>query len=258
MDRMAKHTQAQRHAATDDRPPQTHARAAAWVVLSVAGVTMISFNMWHALHGGIPEWFLAALVGVAPVVIAMGLSHVVSAYGGGWFMKAATFAIMLGAMALSVRATGYVVHPALGALWWLFGGTIDSAALVALQVVMSPESRAAAKAAKRTAREALLNATLGAAAEATGMPPAMPSAEPAGEPLAVPSQRSALSQRAKAVRVSKEPDAERARAEFRKSVRAGAPLSDRALGEMFGRSRTWGAARIRETEAGPRPVAAAR
>ena len=48
------------------------------------------------------------------------------------------------------------------------------------------------------------------------------------------------------------PEGRKARAAYRKSVRQGEPLSDRALGEMFGKSRTWGASRIKETEAGPR------
>jgi hypothetical protein len=46
-------------------------------------------------------------------------------------------------------------------------------------------------------------------------------------------------------------DAERGRAEYRKSVRQGQPLSQRALGDKFGKSRQWGADRIREVEEGP-------
>lgn len=53
-------------------------------------------------------------------------------------------------------------------------------------------------------------------------------------------------------KVSREPDAERARTEYRKSLRKGEPLSDRALADMFSRSRNWGAARIRECEGGPK------
>lgn len=136
--------------ATDSRP---HDRIAAWLVLTFAGTTMVAFNMWHAIHGGI--WFpLAILYGLAPVVLAMGLSHMVAAYRGGWFMKGVTFAIMVGAMVLSIRATGDVVKPASGDLWPLFGIVTDSAALLALQVILSPESRAAAKAARKTAANA--------------------------------------------------------------------------------------------------------
>jgi len=256
MDRMTKHKRTQRHAATDPvMPPQSHDRIAAWLVLAFAGTTMVAFNMQHAIHGGIP-FLLAILYGLAPVVLAMGLSHVVAAYKGGWFMKGITFAIMLGAMILSIRATGYVVRPATGNLWPLFGIVTDSAALVALQVILSPESRAAAKAAKKATASAAAEAAAGAAASAVSVPREEPQARPAEEPASVPPARPSQSQRPKPVKISKEPDAEKARAEYRKSVRQGGPLSDRALGEMYGRSRTWGASRIREVEAGPQPLAA--
>jgi hypothetical protein len=57
--------------------------------------------------------------------------------------------------------------------------------------------------------------------------------------------------------VSKEPDAVRARTAYRKSLREGHPLSDRALGAMFNRGRTWGGYRIKECDAGPAMVKAA-
>ena len=69
---------------------------------------------------------------------AMGMSHIVAAYSAGRFCRVVTFAVMAGAMVLSVRATGYVVRPAFGPLWWLYGGVVDSAALVALQVILAP------------------------------------------------------------------------------------------------------------------------
>ena len=110
-------------------------RVAAWLVLAGAGTTMVSFNLWHAFHAGMPG-YLALLDGIAPVVLAMGMSHIVARRG--WFLKIATVAVMLGAMALSVSATGDVVRPAVGHLWWLFGAVVDSAALVALQVILTP------------------------------------------------------------------------------------------------------------------------
>jgi hypothetical protein len=120
----------------------SHARGAAWAVLAFAGSTMVSFNIWHALHGGIPQLPLAVLAGVVPVALAMGMSHIVAAYSAGRFLKVVTFAVMVGAMVLSVRATGYVVRPAFGPLWWLYGGVVDSAALVALQVILAPAPEA--------------------------------------------------------------------------------------------------------------------
>jgi hypothetical protein len=263
MDGMTKRSRNLRHAAPDDRPPQAHARAAAWLVLAVAGATMVSFNMWHAIHGGIPL-LLAVLYGIAPVALAMGLSHVVAAYSGGWFMKAVTFVIMLGAMILSVRATGYVVKPATGNLWPLFGAVVDAAALVALQVILSPESRAAARAAKKAAREALMNATLGATEPASqpaagqAIQPAAPPAigEPRNQPAGQPADEPASQPARKPLKVSSEPDAVKARAEYRKSVKAGAPLTDRALAAKFpGRGRAWAAGRIAEVSAGPHVAA---
>jgi hypothetical protein len=115
-----------------------HARAAAWAVLAGAGSTMVTFNIWHALHTGGLKLLLAVMVGLAPAGLAVGLSHIVAAHNGGRVMQAITFLVMAGAMALSVSATGDVVRPAVGNLWWLFGAVVDSAALVALQVILTP------------------------------------------------------------------------------------------------------------------------
>lgn len=79
--------------------------------------------------------------------------------------------------------------------------------------------------------------------EAIAKPPPVPLEEPAAVPVPEPRKRSA--------RPSKDPDAEKARKAYRESVRGGQPLSDRALGEKYGRSRTWGASRIKEVEGGP-------
>jgi hypothetical protein len=253
-----------------------HDRIAAWLVLAFAGTTMVSFNMWHAIHGGI-VFMLAILYGLAPVVLAMGLSHMVAAYRGGWFMKGVTFAIMLGAMVLSIRATGYVVKPASGNLWPLFGIVTDSAALLALQVILSPESRAAAKAARKAAGEAtadavgepveaieepVIEATPEAVAVASWGSPEEPREVPLGVPASVPEEKPAekptKNPRPRAVRISEDPEAKRARAEYRKSVNQEQPLSDRALAAKFGRSRTWGASRIAEVEEGPALTAQAR
>jgi hypothetical protein len=128
---------------------------------------MVSFNIWHALHGGIPQLPLAVLAGVVPVALAMGMSHIVAAYRAGRFLKIVTFAVMAGAMVLSVRATGYVVRPAFGPLWWLYGAVVDSAALVALQVILAP------------APEPLPVPAPAAAAEPAPAPPRERSARPA-------------------------------------------------------------------------------
>lgn len=110
-------------------------RIAAWLVLLVAGTTMVSYNLWHGFHSGMPG-YLALLDGTVPVLLALGLSHMVARRGR--FLKIVTLAVMVGAMVLSVRATGYGVRPATGGLWWLFGAVVDTAALVALQVILTP------------------------------------------------------------------------------------------------------------------------
>ena len=158
----------------------THARPAAWGVLAAMGGTTLTFNVWHATHAGHMMLPLALLYGFAPVLAAMGLSHIVAAHQGGAFMKAAAFAVMAGAMALSMGATAAVVRPTGGPLLcWLFGIVIDAAALVALQVILSPESRAAARAARTLAHE-------DATAPATVTGPATPEGAPASPPEATP------------------------------------------------------------------------
>ena len=84
-------------------------------------------------------------------------------------------------------------------------------------------------------------------AAVTASQPEMPAA-PGGEPDYAASGKPAASRPKPPV---KSPDAERGRAEYRKSVRQGQSLSQRALGDKFGKSRQWGADRIREVEEGP-------
>lgn len=230
-------------------PPQYAAKqsnaVAAWVVLVAMGGTTMTFNVWHAVHTGHMPLGLAILSGVVPIVVSMGLSHIVATHNGGIWLKLATFGVMLGSMALSVGATGDVVKQAEGPLWWLFGAVVDAAALVALRVILSPP--APAKVAQSAAHGTVPDATSGAVPEATGEPSQEPLESQPQEPAEVPVPEP----RRRAGAPSKEPEAERARAAYRKSVRAGQPLSDRALGEMFGKSRTWGASRIRECNSGP-------
>jgi hypothetical protein len=154
----------------------THARPAAWGVLALTGATTLTFNVWHATHAGHMILPLALLYGFAPVLAAMGLSHIVAAHQGGPAMKGAAFAVMLGAMTLSMGATAAVVRPTSGPwLCWLFGIIIDAAALVALQVILSPESKAAARAARALAHEP-------ATVTATMTPPVTPQDAPAETP----------------------------------------------------------------------------
>jgi hypothetical protein len=143
-------TQTPAHARNPRRP---EGLIAAWLCMIIAGVTTVTFNCWHAFHSAM-AWPVAILVGLAPVALAMVVSHLVAVSRAGRFLKAVTFAVMVGAMALSVRATGAVVAPAFGDLWWLFGAVIDTGALVALQVLLSLKAKAARDETQRAASEA--------------------------------------------------------------------------------------------------------
>ena len=224
-------TAAPEHANGHARPSSD--RVAAWLVLAGAGTTMVSFNLWHAFHAGMPG-YLALLDGVAPVVLAMGMSHIVRRRG--WFLKIATVAVMLGAMALSVSATGEVVHPAVGHLWWLFGAVVDSAALVALQVILTPVPETVAEPVSESMPESMPESGSGSVPESAGVPPQSPRQVPSRSP-------------------AEDRDARAARSAYRKSVAEGQPLSEAGLGAMFGKSRTWGRNRIGEVRAGPATVA---
>ena len=90
------------------------------------------------------------------------------------------------------------------------------------------------------------------AADAVPEAPEVPAAEPERKPEEVPSRKP----QSRSARLSKDPEAKKARSAYWRSVHAGSPLSDRALGEMFGRSRTWARYRIAECQDGPQSVAA--
>lgn len=129
----------------------THARTpaqrapgltAAWATLLTMGGTEMTYNIWHATHAGQMHWYLAVLYGVAPVAAAALLSHIVAEYGGGKFLQGITFLVMLAAMSISAYATASVVSPAAGPVFrWVFGLSLDAAALVALRVILDSRSR---------------------------------------------------------------------------------------------------------------------
>jgi hypothetical protein len=89
-------------------------------------------------------------------------------------------------------------------------------------------------------------------------PDPVPSETPASVPQREPEAKPVKEPRARSGRPSEDLEAKRARAEYRKSVTQGQPLSDRALGAKYGRSRTWGGNRIAEVEDGPALTAQAR
>ena len=141
------------------------ALGASWAVLLTMGGTSMVYNLWHATHGGHMNIWLALPAGMAPVLAAMLLSHIVGASRGGTWMRVAAGLIMVGAMSLSMSATAAVVAPALGTGWrWLFGLVIDAAALLAFQVILSDRHQRSAEAgAVAVAQEAAAEAELRAA-----------------------------------------------------------------------------------------------
>lgn len=248
-------------AGTPEPAGKASATVAAWAVLVGTGGTSIIFNVWHATHVGHMLVPLALLYGITPVFVAMCLSHIVATHRSGWMLQAVTFAVMLGAMSLSIGAIGEVVGATAGHLRWLYGGVLDTAALVALRVILAEQgrraaaeatARAAAEAAEQAIRKATAEATARAEAEARASAAREAIASAAGEPGAMPAPAPPPASRKAIVKASGDPEAEAARSAYRKSKRTGSPLTDRALGELYGRSRTWGASRIREVEGGPK------
>jgi hypothetical protein len=115
---------------------------AAWAVLTGAGTITMVYNIWHATHAGHMIIGLALLYGFGPVFVAALLSHIVAEYECGWFLKGIAFATMLGAMAMSIGATAWVLGPTAGpVLRWVFGAVLDTAALVSLRVILDSRKR---------------------------------------------------------------------------------------------------------------------
>ena len=126
--------------------PKREKDVAGWAVLVGAGVTTICFNIYHSTHKGNLATLLAVLLGLAPVGLAMGLSHMGVRHRSNPWMMAAMFAVMIGAMALSMGAVAAVVRPTTGPyLCWLFGAVLDSAALLALWGIISDPKAVAPK-----------------------------------------------------------------------------------------------------------------
>jgi hypothetical protein len=130
--------------------PAGHAgsvKAAAWGILLGAGGISVTYNVYHAVHGGQVKPALAYLLGIGPVFVAMCLSHIVAEYRGGKVIKGLAFAVMGGAMGQSIGAIVAVVRPADGP-WMgaLFGCVLDAASLIALFILLQARGGKAAEA----------------------------------------------------------------------------------------------------------------
>lgn len=131
---------------------------AAWFIMLGGGGTNMVFNVYHSVHGGSLNLWLALLFGVIPPLIAMAQSHIVAEYrGAGPVLKAITFLLMAGAMTASASATAEVLWSATNHEHYvaiLFPAVLDAGALVALYVILNYRSRQAAEADEITRAQA--------------------------------------------------------------------------------------------------------
>jgi hypothetical protein len=117
-----------------------HGKVAAWIVLLSMGGTSMAFNIYHAVNGnGHLVVGLALLYGIAPVLAAMGLSHMGASRRDKLIVQVIIFAVMIGAMVLSANGIGEVLKATAGPqMCWVFGGVLDAASLTALWMILNP------------------------------------------------------------------------------------------------------------------------
>jgi hypothetical protein len=270
-----------------------HGAAEAWTLLVGMGITTVTFNIYHYTHTGHSPLFLSLFKGVAPVFAASMLSHIVAAHDDSRVMRAVSFAVMAGAMWLSISAVAAVAG---GRMGWLFGAVVDTAVLSSQRVILTRHRAAVAQAAADVPVVAAVDVSAGMPG---GMPPEgpldrVPDDEPGdyanvrlgvppggfpeadvpvpdaigGSPVASGSGTVAPEpEDSPDDEPGNEPDGERelhhrARERYRRSkreaARNGSPvISDRRLGDEFGRSRTWGKNRMIEVDGGPQSVGTA-
>ncbi|GAA4522874.1 hypothetical protein GCM10023191_102380 [Actinoallomurus oryzae] len=121
-----------------------------WAILLLTSGISLAFNIGHAINGNptasaghssrpfthVPMP-LAVLYGVAPVLVAMMLSHLIAIQNGGWGKRVATGAVFVAAMSLSVRSIYEVLQPLAGSWGLLFAAMLDVSALLALNEVLA-------------------------------------------------------------------------------------------------------------------------
>jgi len=282
MDGMATHKRKLRHAATG-----TESRNYPWPLLLIAAPAAVAvWSGWVGLGSMCGFGVIHPLPGIldsARINTAITLPVGVESYGayalyvwlaGNGSAAARTFAKRSAIGALVLGCLGQVAFHLLAAAHWTVAPWPVVMLVACLPVVtlsfaaaLVHLTRAGISATEEAMPEAAEKATAEAAAEATGeaiteaMPGAVlvpseepseePQMRPSEEPASVPREKPAREPRPRVVRLAEDPEAKRARAEYRKSVNQGQPLSDRALGARFGKSRTWGANRIAEVESGP-------
>ena len=231
-----------------------------WVGLGA----LAGFGVVHPLPGIVPGLRLNT---------AITLPVGVEAYG------AYALGVWLAPFAIPARARTFARRSAIGALLLGMTGQVSYHLLAAAHAARAPWLVVVAVSCMpvvtlgfgvalthllRTERAEVASAVapVQATQEATGVPPVDAMSEPPNEPRAMPASgreaKPASQPRAtprdkpqrEPAAISRDPLAVKARATYRRSVQAGEPLSDRALGAKFDRGRTWAAGRIKECESG--------
>ena len=279
---MGKHKHNWRHAESgmaSGAGPRHFPRWPLWLIAAPAAVAV--WSGWVGLGGMCGFGLVYPLPGIIPwlqVNTAITLPIGVEAYGayalGTWLdasvpARARRFAKWSGLGALAYGMTGQVAFHLLTAAHYVrapwpvvvavscmpvvtlgFGAALTHL----LHVDVPAQEQATTEATGEPAAVALPEAI----AVASPVVPEEPLEVPPEVPVSVPEDKPAKKPRPRVAGISEDPEAKRARAEYRKSVSQERPLSDRALGARFGRSRTWGANRIAEVEEGPALTAQAR
>jgi hypothetical protein len=162
---MADMTQGKHHAAG---APMRRARFAAWCVFTGMAATSMTFQTYHAITAGQLAWPLAALYGIAPLAISIGVLEFAAIWGVLW-AQIASYLIAGGAMYASASATGAVTqHAAAAHTELVFGLILDAAALLAIAFINHGPTAAAVVAAVEAREAELLERIAAGRAEAQG------------------------------------------------------------------------------------------
>lgn len=113
-----------------------------WAILAITGATSLTFNIAHALAAAAKSDLhpaLAVLYGVAPVAVALMLSHLIAIQRGGVVKRLLTGAVFAAGLGLSITAISEVLWPVAGHGSYVFAGMLDVAALMGLAEVLATE-----------------------------------------------------------------------------------------------------------------------
>lgn len=121
------------------------ARRWGWAILLITGAISLVFNVAHALEAAAAAHLhagLGVLYGVAPVLVALMLSHLIGVQQSGRGKRIVTGLVFVAALSLSVSAIAAVLWPIAGYGSYVFAIMLDVAALMGLGEVLGA-SRAA-------------------------------------------------------------------------------------------------------------------